>query len=204
MEYSLFLLRFRGEHYQLSVFGLRVDGVAACAVQGLLKGGVLCMMSYWFVSLLAKRANRRPGTALYLAMCGLIVILALIVGLLARGEPITSPRPIFAEISITLLAFQTFIIMSIVWFKGPDAFYYPGLYYVGSLLYAVLTFEPLHLLGARYIAERSATGQFVSVGIAKQCWLICYSHLFEVAGSKIHYFVIPYAIGWLRLPRRHS
>ena len=94
--------------------------------------------------------------------------------------------------------------MSIVWFKGPDPFYYLGVYYVGSLLYILLTFEPLHLLGARYIAERSATGEFVSAGITKQFWLMCYSHLFEVAGGKIHYFVIPFAIGWLQLPRRHS
>jgi hypothetical protein len=28
-----------------------------------------------------------------------------------------------------------------------------------------------------------------------------YSHLFEVAGFKIHYFAIPFALGLLALPR---
>lgn len=36
---------------------------------------------------------------------------------------------------------------------------------IGLFIYSVVTFEPLHILGARYIGQRSPSGLFV----AAQC-----------------------------------
>ncbi len=199
MEYSLLLLRLRGEGYSLSVFGLRLDGIAACVFQGVAEGGLLCVMSYWWLDLFHRPDQRRQRIVGYVWMCGLIVVAAVLVGWLARGEAITSPRPMFSDGAPVILVFQTILMLSIVWLKGGNSFHYLGVYFAGCMIYVLLTFEPMHLLGARYIAERSSTGEFSAATGAKQYVFMLYSHLFEVAGAKIHYFIIPYALGWLRL-----
>lgn len=199
MEYRLYAAGMRGDDYTLSLFGLTLSSWAACLAQGLLEGGVLAMMSYWFVDLCATSDDRLRRARLYAAMCGLIVLLAIVVGMLARGRAVTSPRPIFTEGAITSLTLQSIAMLAIVWCLRGRAFHWLGLFYAGSVLYVTLTFEPLRALGARYIADRATDGAISVVTGMRGFWLVLYSDLFEVAGGKIHYFVIPYALGWLRV-----
>ncbi|MGH9848155.1 MAG: hypothetical protein ACREEM_56450, partial [Blastocatellia bacterium] len=78
----------------------------------------------------------------------------------------------------------------------PDGLQYMPEKVIGKV-YAVLTFEPMHLLGARYIAVRDPAGQFVAAGLPWQVLLILYSHFYEVAGPKLHYLAVPYMLGLL-------
>ena len=109
-----------------------------------------------------------------------------------------------AGLSTVALIFNFVLLASLVitWFKGRDAFYYLGLWFAGCFVYVVLTFSTLQLWGARIIAERAADGSIVASSLGEQFWYMLYSHLLEVAAGKIHYFVIPFALGLLVLPRR--
>ncbi len=82
--------------------------------------------------------------------------------------------------------------------KGRAGWRAMGWYYAGLLLYIVLTFEPMQVLGARFVAVPGANGQFVHAPLLPQIGLMLYSHLFEVAAGKLHYFVVPYVLGLLR------
>jgi hypothetical protein len=201
LEWLLGLAGMRGADYSLTVFGLELRSMAAHLVQGVAEGGILCMMSYWFLDIVRRPRDKRRWRG-YLAACGLIVILASTVGYLARGHEISSPRPMFG-LSTTVLIFNFVLLAALVitWFKGADAFYYLGLWFAGCFVYVVLTFSTLQIWGARFIAERAADGSFVAASPSEQFWYMLYSHLFEVAGGKIHYFVIPFALGLMALPR---
>jgi len=201
MEWGLGLAGMRGPDYSLTVFGLELRSVAANLLQGIAEGGILCMMSYWFLDIVRRPRGQRSWRG-YLAACGLIVGLASIVGYLARGHQISSPRPM-AGLSAAALTFSFVLLATVVitWFKGADAFHYLGLWFAGCFVYVVLTFSTLQLWGARFIAERTADGSFAAVGLGGQFWLMLYSHVFEVVTGKVHYFVIPFALGLLTLPK---
>jgi hypothetical protein len=202
MEWLLGLAGMRGPDYSLSVFGLELRSITAYLLQGIAEGGILCMMSYWFLDIVRRPRHERAWRG-YLGVCALIVVLASIVGYLSRGQQITSPRPMFGLSAASLVfSFVLLAALVITWFRGADAFYYLGLWFAGCFVYVVLTFSTLHLWGARYIAERAADGSFVAASLSEQFWYMLYSHLFEVVGGKIHYFAIPFALGLMALPRR--
>ena len=80
-----------------------------------------------------------------------------------------------------------------------------GYFYLGLLIYVVLTFETLHIFGARYIGVRAADGQLVAASGLVQLSVMFLSHLWEVAGGKLHYFAVPFALGLLKLKEaRHE
>jgi hypothetical protein len=202
IEWLLDIAGSRGPDYSLSFFTLDLRGFPAFVVQGFAEGGILSMMSYWFLDIVRRPSSERRWRG-YLAMCVLVVVLASVVGLLARGQEITSPRPMFG-LSPVALVFDFLFVASfvILWLKGNDGFHYLGLWYAGCFIYVVLTFSTLQVWGARVIGERAADGSFVVSSLSEQFWYMLYSHLFEVAGFKIHYFAIPFALGLLSLPRR--
>jgi hypothetical protein len=91
----------------------------------------------------------------------------------------------------------------LMWIKGRDAFHYFGLFAAGLLLYVILTFEPLHLYGARYVSFRDAAGQFTPAPGWEQWLWIFYSHIWEVTAAKMYYFAIPYFLRLISLPERY-
>ncbi len=202
MEWLLGLAGMRGPDYSLTVFGLGLRGIPANLLQGFAEGGILCMMSYWFLDIVRRPRIERSWRG-YLSVCGLIVVFASLVGYLSHGQEITSPRPM-AGLSTAALIFNFVLLAALVitWLKGADAFYYLGLWFAGCFVYVILTFSTLQIWGARYIAERAADGGFVAASLADQFWYMLYSHLLEVAAGKIHYFVVPFALGLLALPRK--
>lgn len=201
LEWNLELFELRGSAFTYSAFGVTFQPPVSWIFQGLAEGGLLCMMSYWFLDLFRPHDDRRQRRFLYLFMCALIVVFASTVGILSRGADITSPRPMFAvPVSSMLLSFFIIGSLGITWLKGGKAFHYLGAWYAGCFIYVLLTFTTLHLWGARYIAVRNDAGDLDAASVFAQFWVMSYSHLIEVAGGKIHYFVIPYALGLIKWP----
>jgi hypothetical protein len=106
----------------------------------------------------------------------------------------------FAPISVVLTTYVVIVSLAIVASKGGSSFRYLSIYFVGCLLFFILKRQPVHLLGGRFIGESTPDGGVAVASLAEQFWLMLYSHL-NVTAGKIHYFVIPYALGLLGLPR---
>lgn len=186
----------RGAGYSLSVFGVALPAAAGRIFQGVVEGGILSLMAGWFVLLRSERSRKYSAWQAYLVVCALIVVLASLVGWLAAGKPISSPRPMFLLSSTLTIAAYIAVSVLLCWWKG--GLRYLGYCYLGLVIYVFLTFEPLHLFGARYIGERGADGQFTAVGFPMQYLVMFVSHLWEVAGGKVHYFAIPFVLGLIK------
>lgn len=200
MEYFLQSRGLRGSSYALTVFGVQLSGLAANVFQGCAEGGILSLMAFWFVDLVTG-GNREGSRKAYFAVCALIIVLACLVGYLASGRPLTSTRPMFGGNSyIWRLSTTVPALILMIWKRGLRYLWY---FYVGLLLYVLITFEPLHVFGARYIGVKDAQG-FTSAPFWAQIGVMMYSHLVEVAGGKIHYFAVPYALGLIKFPFRRD
>ena len=199
LEYSLRSMAMRGAGYSLSVFGVTLSPMAAIILQGCAEGGILSLMAFWYLALRTDQDSGSDQWRTYLAVCFIIVLLAGIVGWMARGLPITSPRPMLGTQSIIRVSITILIAVLLAWWKG--GLRYLGIFYIGLLIYIVLTFETLHIFGARYIGILDAAGQFAPASTLPQIAVMFLSHTFEVAGGKIHYFAVPYAIGLIKFRR---
>jgi len=197
LEYYLQFNNLRGAGYSLSVFGLNLSGISANLFQGCAEGGILSLMAFWFADL---RMGGWPASRkYYLTVCGLIILLASVVGMVAAGRPITSPRPMFSVIGFERLAVT--VVPALLLIAWKRAWRELALFYLGLLIYVLITFEPLHIFGARYIGERGADGKFFPAPYPAQFAVMMASHLIEVAGGKIHYFAVPVALGLISFRR---
>lgn len=197
MEYSLQRSSLRGANYSLSVFGLTLSPLLRQIFQGCVEGGTLSVMAFWFVDLRGALNGKGPDFRVYLSVCALIVVLATVVGWLSVGQPISSPRPMFTTSRVLMIGAYILGSVLLCWWRG--GLRQLGYFYLGLLIYIVLTFEPLHAMAARYIGVRAADGQVVKASFPLQIMIMSLSHVWEVAGGKIHYFAIPFAVGLLRL-----
>jgi hypothetical protein len=196
MEYILQATGLRGAGYHFSVFGINMSGVWANVFQGLAEGAIFSLMAFWFVDL--RMGKEAPSWKGYAAVYLLIAALGFVVGVLSRGQPITSPRPMFGTTTaVWALGTAGPALLLGAWKRGLR---YVGLFYIGLFIYSVLTFEPMHIMGARYIAERISPHEFVPAPLLPQIGIMLYSHLVEVAAQKIHYFAVPLALGLIRFP----
>lgn len=199
LEYLLQRRGMRGANYSLSVFGTTLSGWVARVYQGCVEGGILSLMAFWFAALKTDEMStqdRRRRWLAYAAMCALILALASVVGVLARGMPISSPRPMFLTTSILITAGYITVSLLLCWWKG--GLRQLGCFYIGLLVYIVLTFETLHVFGARYVGVRASDGGMATASFPAQVLVMFASHLWEVAGGKLHYFAIPFALGLLK------
>jgi len=197
MEYYIQFNGMRGAGYSMSAFGVNLSGIPANIFQGCAEGGILSLMAFWFVDLMTG-GNRERSRHWYLAVCGLIVVLACVVGAVAHGQPITSPRPMFARLG--LLRMGATMLLALILIAWKRAWKQLGLFYIGLMIYILITFEPMQILGARYVGVRGADGHFVAAPFVQQYGIMMLSYLVEVAGGKIHYFAVPLALGWLMIP----
>ena len=192
MEYTLQTMGLRGAGYHFSVFGIAMSGAAANLFQGFAEGGIFSLMAFWFVDLVTGRNDARSRNG-YLAVFSLIVGLSCLVGFLAAGRPVTSPRPMFG--STTVIWTAATVVPSVLLAAWRRGLRYLGYFYIGLLIYSVLTFEPLHILGARYIGQRNSSGGLAAAPWLAQVGVMLYSHLVEVAAEKVQYFAVPFALG---------
>lgn len=199
-EYLLQSQGLRGSNYSFSVFGVRLPGVLGPLVQGLTEGGIISVFAFWFADLRAAKARTKEWWAFY-ALCALVAGLSLLVGFVARAQPLTSVRPMSAPSSIFTVTAIIFISLFIAWRKDD----LPALanFYGGLLLFALLNFEPLHALGARYIGT-SVDNQIIAATKPIQIVVMLLSHIFEFAGGKLHYFMLPFVLRMVRLRERSA
>jgi len=203
-EYGLLFGGLRAGTHTISIFGERIPLLIGPVVQGFTEGGPLAMFAFWFADLRSSHAKVKH----WLPLIGLSVVIAALsfaAGSVARNQPITSARPMFATLPIFTVTAIIFVSLFIAWRK--DAL--PGLanYYAGILIFAVLSYEPLHLMGARYIGVMSDLqngARFAAAPMPAQAAAMLLSHLYEAAGGKLHYFIIPLALGLVSLRERES
>ncbi len=194
MEYLLQVTGLRGSGYHFSVFGISMSGPWANLFQGLAEGAIFSLMAFWFLDL--KTGKTAPPWKAYAAVYALIVMLACVVGVLSRGQPVTSPRPMIGIATLWWLAGTAGpALLLCAWRRGLRSL---GIFYIGLVIYSILTFEPLHILGARYIGEPEPSGVLQPAPFLAQALMMLYSHLIEVAAQKTHYFAVPFALGLIR------
>jgi hypothetical protein len=201
LELLIMALGLRGKGYRLSVFGLTLSPAVAFVFQGCAEGGILTLMSFWFADLVLGRGAARSRWPAYVATCALIVALGSFVGWYAAGQPISSPRPMFASSGILVNDAIITSSLLLTWLAGgKECFRYLGYWYLGAVLYYVFNFEPMHLLGARLIATRTPEGQYVPAPLPAQATVMAWAGMVEFAAGKLHYFVVPYVLGLIHFP----
>ncbi len=94
-----------------------------------------------------------------------------------------------------------FVCLVIAWRKD-DISSLAG-FFAGLLVFAFLNFEPMHLLGVRYIGV--ANGEiYAAAPLSQQIVIMFLSHVFEASGSKLHYFMLPFAFSLISLREREE
>ncbi len=200
MEYVLQISGLRGPGFRLSVFGFTMPKIAGPILQGISEGGAWSVIAFWFADLRSTH-TRQKQWLVFSAVCIIVVVLAFVVGVMARNRPVSSIRSMSASMPIFIVTGIIFISLFIAWRK--DALSDLANYYGGLLLFAFLNYEPLHLMGARYIGEFSGS-QIVPATMPYQIIAMFLSHVFESAGGKLHYFMIPFALGLVSLRGRQD
>ena len=61
LEWSLAALGLRGKGYSLSVFGMTLPTAVAILWQGLVEGGILSLMAFWFADLFHFSKQKKPN-----------------------------------------------------------------------------------------------------------------------------------------------
>jgi hypothetical protein len=198
IEYVLQFGGLRSGVHTISIFGARMSPFVSPVIQGFTEGGALAMFAFWFADLRSAHARLKRWLP-WIALGAVIVALAFAAGSVARNQQITSARPMFATPSVFAVTSVIFVSLFIAWRKNALS----GLanYYAGILIFAILNYEPLHLMNARYIG---LTQSGATAPMPAQVVVMLLSHLYEAAGGKLHYFIIPLALGLVSLKDREE
>jgi len=180
------------------VFGFSLPTVASLICQGLFEGGIVGVFAFWYADLRSSRSKPKQWR-LFWGLCAAVVVLSFVAGFVSRGRQITWSRPVFAPYLVLGVTAIIFLSLMIAWRK--DDISSLASYFAGLLLFVFLNYEPLHLMGARFIGE-PATPQPIAAGGMAQILVMFLSNIFEGAGGKLHYFMLPYALGWVELRER--
>jgi len=197
-EGGLQWLGLRGEDFGITLLGWEVPPVWRAIFQGIVEGTICGSMALWVADLRVSDASRREWAKWGLAGGG-IALLSTISGVLAAHQPISSIRPLFAPAPIFAITTIIFGSLLLAWRK--DALPALATYFMGLLLFAILTLAPLHLLGARWVAVGPATAP-VAVSPLWQAVLTGLSLIYEAGGGRLHYFSLPFLLGLLPSKRR--
>lgn len=184
-----------------SLFGFSLPPFLSLVCQGIFEGGTVGLFAFWYADLRSASAKSKEWWPFY-GLSGLVAVLSLVVGLASKGQPVSWERPIFAPHIILIVTMIIFISLMISWRR--DDITSLASYFAGLLLFAVLNYEPMHLLGARYVGTHIAAADPVAAETMVQIVVMFLSHVFEAAGGKLHYFMLPYALGWIALREKPS
>ncbi len=198
MEYALQAGGLRGPGYSFSLFGQTIPAAVGPLVQGVLEGGLWGLMALWFADLRSSRAAASEwGPWVGGAVC--VLLLSFLTGWRAGGLTPTSVQPLFSSLPILVITSIIFFSLVVAWRK--DALAVLANYYGGLLVFALLSLGPLHLFGARYVGLVEGVTT-VRAGANWQLPMMLLSSIYEAAGGKLHYFMIPYAFGLVGLKQR--
>lgn len=184
----------------VKIFGIALSTVPSLICQGMFEGGIVALFAFWYADLRSSGAKTKEWR-LFWALCIIVIAMSFVAGLISRGRQITWSRPVFAPYLVLVVTVIIFFSLMIAWRK--DDISSLASYFAGLLLFVFLNYEPLHLMGARFIGE-PASPQPIAAGGAAQILVMFLSNIFEGAGGKLHYFMLPYALGWVELRERES
>src|SRR5262249_15829404 len=145
IEYVLQIAGLRVGGATISLFGARMPIWLGPFIRGFTEGGSFAMFAFWVADLRSSHARFKRWAPL-IALGVVIVILSIIAGRVARNQPISSARPMFASLPIFAVTAGIFVSLFIAWRK--NALSSLANYYAGLLVFAILNYEPLHLMGA--------------------------------------------------------
>jgi len=185
-------LGMRGEGFGISVMGWSIGAGWRPLLQGLVEGGICGSMALWWTDLRTTGARGRAWLGIALAWGGIGILMA-IAGYLAKGQPVSSVRPLFSPIPIFVITTIIFASLLLTWRR--DGFYPLAAYFGGLLLYSLVTLGPLHLFGARFAAVGPVSAP-VAVPAIWEGVLASLSLIFEASGGRLHYFALPFLLGW--------
>ncbi len=200
MEYLLQTSGLRGPGYSFSIFDVTMPRMSGPIVQGMVEGGACSLFAFWFADLRSAHERQRQWLWFFM-LCVVVTTLAFIAGSASRRQPVSSVRPMFAAVLIVIVTAVIFVSLFIAWRKNA----LPELanFYGGLVLFAFLNLEPLHLMGSRFIGVHSGL-QTVPVSTTLQIVMTLLSHIAEYAGGRLHYFMIPFALGWIAMRGRRE
>jgi len=199
-EYMMQILALRGTGYYFTLLGMRFSGWVGPAIQGLLDGGACATIAFWFADLRSAGAERREWLPYWL-VAALLLALSLAAGFLTRGHEITSSRQMFSTPLVFYGTTIIFISLLIAWRK--DMVTDLTNFFGGLLIFTLLSLEPLHLLGARFIGSAGENG----IGHASpplDFMLMLLSHVYENGGARLHYFMFPALLGLIGLREKKA
>ena len=182
----------------VKVFGIALSTVPSLICQGLFEGGIVALFAFWYADLRSSGAKTKEWRPFWI-LCAIVVAMSFVAGLVSRGRQITWSRPVFAPYLVLVVTVIIFFSLMIAWRK--DDISSLASYFAGLLLFVFLSYEPLHVMGARFIGEPASPQPVAVTGIA-QILVMFLSNIFEGAGGKLHYFMLPYALGWVELRER--
>jgi hypothetical protein len=200
MEYLLQFNGLRGAGYGFSMFGIAMPRTIGPVVQGMVEGGACSLFAFWFADLRSTHERQRQWL-LFFILCVIVTALAFIAGSATRRQSVSSVRPLFATVLIVIVISVILVSLAIAWRK--NALAELANFYGGLMLFAFLNLGPLHLTGSRYIGVYSGV-QIVPVSTPIQIVITLLSYVAEFAGGRLHYFMIPFALGWVVLRGRRE
>lgn len=188
-------LGLRGEGFGISLMGWSVSAGWRPLLQGLVEGGICGSLALWWTDLRTTEARGRAWLGIALVGIGLGILMS-IAGYLAKGQPVSSVRPLFSPVPIFVITTSIFASLLLTWRR--DGFYPLAAYFGGLLLYSLVTLGPLHLFGARFAAVGPVSDP-VAVPPLWEGVLASLSLIFEASGGRLHYFALPFLLGWIPL-----
>ncbi|MDX2034928.1 MAG: hypothetical protein SF339_29905 [Blastocatellia bacterium] len=200
---SEYLLQFggmRGAGYTIAVFGMKLPGLVQPIFKGLTEGGSLGIFAFWFADLRSSRAKLKSAIP-FLGLCAVVFALAIVSGSISGHGQITSARQMFSPLSIFAVMAIIFASLWLAWRK--DVMASLSNFYGGLLLFTILNYGVLQVMGARYIGEQVG-GQFVAAPTSVRGAMMVLSMVFETAGGKLHFFMIPFALGLIALKEKEE
>jgi hypothetical protein len=200
-EFALQLGGLRGGRHQVAIFGVTLPGLLSPLYQGLTEGGAIAVFAFWFAELRAARGGLKDW-APFAALAAAVLVLSFVAGSFRAVGPITSQRPMFVPHSALAVTAVIFASLWIAWSRNAISALVG--FFIGLLLFAFLNYEPLHLMGVRYIGVQAPGGGFARAGAFAQLAVMLLSHIFEAAGGKLHYFLFPFALGLAHVTERET
>jgi len=199
-EFVLLFNGLRGAGFSFSIFGLTVHGIAGPILRGALEGGACGLLAFWFADLRSLRAGRRKWMPFWVV--SLVALgLSIAVGRLAQDQAISSVRRMFSTEMVFYVTTIIFISLLIAWRR--DAIGDFANFFGGLLFYTLIVYVPLQIFGVRYIGIMT-DAQVQPASAPVQITLMLLSHIYEIAGARIHFFMIPVLLGLVRLLEKKS
>ena len=205
VELIMFSLGMRAEAWRLIVFGVEIPTSISWLFQGLGEGAPYGVAGFLLLDMYLKHdiaSEFKLRRNLFLFDMIIVFLCGIIVGILARNNPITSVRSMFGVVTILYLSLVIIISLLLAKFLCGEGFMkYLGYYLIGSFIFIVVNLEPMHILGARYIGVVQPNGNIIYADPIYQVVIMLYSYVIEITIPRAHYLAVPVALKIMKLEK---